>query len=204
MPRPTIERPAAQPSSKRQLDRHRSILQAARSLTAEKGEDEVQMSEVASVAGAALNTVYRYFPSKVHLYAAVLHEEMERLCTQFTPRSVSTDEEAIENIMALIISATESLLSRPLLARAVMNATVASPASGGEAVARTDKALEDTLLALLGISEPTTTDTRMTYMIMVMWSGVLVSALNGRIGHEEIAPLIRLGVEQLVQVRSNR
>lgn len=204
MPRPTIERPAAQPSSKRQWERYRNILHAARSLTTEKGEDEVQMSEVASVAGAALNTVYRYFPSKVHLYAAVLNEEMDRLCSQFAPRAVSNDEEAIENIMALMVPATEALLSRPLLAQAVMNATVASAASGGEAVAETDQTLVDTLLALLGISEPTTTDIRMTYLIMTMWSGVLVSALNGRIGHEEIAPLIRLGVEQLVQVRSNR
>jgi AcrR family transcriptional regulator len=50
-----------------QQDRHRRILDATISLASEGGFDAVQMRAVAERADVALGTLYRYFPSKIHL-----------------------------------------------------------------------------------------------------------------------------------------
>ena len=58
-----------------QQERRDRILRAAISLLEHGGEyDEIQMRDVAREAGVALGTVYRYFTSKEHLYAAALLE----------------------------------------------------------------------------------------------------------------------------------
>ena len=48
------------------------MLLAAAQLGAQQGLDEVQMAQVADRAGVALGTLYRYYPSKHHLFAALL------------------------------------------------------------------------------------------------------------------------------------
>ena len=63
-------RPASLPAHLRQ--RRERIVTAAIELLEEREYDKVQMRDVAGRAGVALGTVYRYFTSKEHLYAAVL------------------------------------------------------------------------------------------------------------------------------------
>jgi AcrR family transcriptional regulator len=55
--------------AQRNLER---VLQAAHELFAERGSD-VTMEEVARRAGVGVGTIYRRFPSKEHLWAAVSH-----------------------------------------------------------------------------------------------------------------------------------
>src|SRR5882757_6205154 len=62
-----------------QRARRRRILHAAAELATEGGFDAVQMREVAERADVALGTLYRYFPSKIHLLVSVLADEMEEL-----------------------------------------------------------------------------------------------------------------------------
>jgi AcrR family transcriptional regulator len=58
-----------------QQERRDRIVRAAISLLEHGGEyDRIQMRDVAGEAGVALGTVYRYFTSKEHLYAAALLE----------------------------------------------------------------------------------------------------------------------------------
>ena len=52
--------------------RHEAILKAARALASEGGIGAVQIAPVASRAGIAAGTVYRYFPSKTELVAALV------------------------------------------------------------------------------------------------------------------------------------
>ena len=52
--------------------RHEAILTAARALAAEGGIAAVQIAPVAERAGIAAGTVYRYFPSKTELVAALV------------------------------------------------------------------------------------------------------------------------------------
>ncbi|MFC2779145.1 TetR/AcrR family transcriptional regulator [Actinomyces oris] len=55
-----------------------AILEAAKRLVAEQGT-EVAMGEVARVAGVAVGTLYRHFPNKADLLAAVVNEYVEAL-----------------------------------------------------------------------------------------------------------------------------
>jgi AcrR family transcriptional regulator len=56
----------------RLADTRAAILKAARRIVAEGGFQEAQMAAVASAAGVATGTVYRYFPSKAELLAEML------------------------------------------------------------------------------------------------------------------------------------
>ncbi len=58
--------------------RHDAILAAARALASEGGMDAVQIAAVADRAGIAAGTVYRYFPSKMELVAALVNALSER------------------------------------------------------------------------------------------------------------------------------
>ena len=72
MPAPVDTRPDPASLPAGQQERRERIVQAAISLL-ERGEyDAIQMRDVAQEAGVALATIYRYFTSKEHLYAAAL------------------------------------------------------------------------------------------------------------------------------------
>jgi AcrR family transcriptional regulator len=58
--------------SRKLTARHTAILAAAEKLAAEGGMAAVQIAPVAERAGVATGTVYRYFPSKTHLVAALV------------------------------------------------------------------------------------------------------------------------------------
>src|SRR5690242_11536013 len=58
--------------------RHDAILAAAAALAAETGINAVQIAPVAERSGIAAGTVYRYFPSKTELVAALVADVSER------------------------------------------------------------------------------------------------------------------------------
>src|SRR5260221_9614019 len=58
--------------------RYEAIIEAARALASESGLGAVQVVPVAERAGIAAGTVYRYFPSKDDLVAAVVSATAER------------------------------------------------------------------------------------------------------------------------------
>ena len=62
----------------RLADNRNRILSAARALVSEGGWSEAQVSHVASAAGLATGTVYRYFPSKADLFVEVLSTVSQR------------------------------------------------------------------------------------------------------------------------------
>ena len=64
--------------SRRLAARHDAIIAAARAMAREGGMAAVQIAPVAARAGIAAGTVYRYFPAKSDLVAALLTELAER------------------------------------------------------------------------------------------------------------------------------
>ena len=61
-----------------QRERRKRILDATLALASKGGYDAVQMRTVAERADVALGTLYRYFPSKIHLLVSGLAREFER------------------------------------------------------------------------------------------------------------------------------
>jgi AcrR family transcriptional regulator len=62
----------------RTLDKKAQILRAARSVVMDGGFGELQMNAVAAAAGVAVGTIYRYFPSRAELCAAIVSTTSQR------------------------------------------------------------------------------------------------------------------------------
>ena len=69
---------AATPGTAAQRARYERVIVAATAVLTAGGEDALQMKELAQRAGVALDTLYRYFPSKEHVLAAIAVERYER------------------------------------------------------------------------------------------------------------------------------
>ncbi len=69
------------------LDRRRQIVRVASALLAERGVDHVRMPEVAEAAGVTRAVIYRFFPSRKALLAAVLEDFREELERRFGERT---------------------------------------------------------------------------------------------------------------------
>ena len=63
--------------SSAQRERRKRILDATIDLASQGGFDAVQMRAVADRAEVALGTLYRYFPSKIHLLVSALGRDIE-------------------------------------------------------------------------------------------------------------------------------
>lgn len=197
MPRIAEGRPAAEPSSPEQHARHQRILEAAEQLGAETDFDHVQMHEVAKRAGVAIGTLYRYFPSKVHLFVGVLVHRIERMEAAFAKRS-KLDGDPAERVFDVLVRANRAMLSRPNLARAMMNASSAAKAAMASDVARSDNAMRDITLAAAGIDDPTPADLAIMRVLLQAWGGILQSSLNGRLSMPDAESDLRLACRLLM------
>src|SRR3984885_5029234 len=65
--------------SEAQRERRKRILDATMAIASKGGYEAVQMRAVADRADVAVGTLYRYFPSKVHLLVSALGREFERI-----------------------------------------------------------------------------------------------------------------------------
>src|SRR4051794_32884024 len=97
-----------------QRARRRRILRAAADLATEGGFDAVQMREVAERADVALGTLYRYFPSKIHLLVSVLADEMDALHNRLKAASAGP-ESPEERVSAVLHRAVRALGANPSL-----------------------------------------------------------------------------------------
>ena len=77
-----------------QRERRTRILDAAIALASTGGFEQVQMRAVAEQADVALGTLYRYFPSKIHLLVSALAGSSSRPATSSTRRPIPGDTPA--------------------------------------------------------------------------------------------------------------
>ena len=183
MPRIAEVREAAEPSSPRQKARHQKILRVAADLAAQNGLDHVQMAEVAKEAGVALGTLYRYFPSKIYLFTAVMADQVEWLDRNAPVPDADRDPE--EAVHALLVNAGRRLLRRPALAAALMQSVNSAHAAQVPDAGRIDRTFRDLVLRTLRIENPSAHDVTCVSLLVHCWYGLLISALNGRTAHPD-------------------
>ncbi len=118
MPRIGEARDAAEPSSDEQRARHVRMLEAAAELATEKEFSRVQIHEVAKRAGVAIGTLYRYFPSKTHLFVAVMVEQIEQINDNLARRPPAHGGK--DAIYEVLVRSTRALLRRPALSTAMI------------------------------------------------------------------------------------
>ncbi|MEV5444987.1 TetR family transcriptional regulator [Streptomyces sp. NPDC052644] len=130
----TVEgRPVPPPLTERQEARRRRILDASVRLAGRGGFDAVQMREVAEEAEVALGTLYRYFPSKVHLLVATMRDQLDGLHGTLRKRPPHGDGPA-ERVAETLMRAFRALQREPQLADAMVRALTFADRSVSEEV----------------------------------------------------------------------
>ncbi|SED22377.1 DNA-binding transcriptional regulator, AcrR family [Rhodococcus pyridinivorans] len=197
MPRLAEVRDAAEPNSAEQHARYDRIIDAAAHLGAMKELERVRMQEVAELAGVAIGTLYRYFPSKTHLFVAVMVDQIDRMGIHLSRRSQSSTS-PVDVVYDALLQATRALVRTPLLANAMIQSAASSNAATIPDVAKIDQHFDRLLLAAAGIAEPTVRDATVVRLVVALWFGLVQSALNGRSSIPEVESDLRVACDLLL------
>ncbi|GGZ14814.1 putative transcriptional regulator, TetR family protein [Streptomyces nitrosporeus] len=152
------------------------------------------MHDVARASGVAIATLYRYFPSKTHLFAAVMHAQVLRLAAATPPPAPGT--RPVDAVTDLLTEASGQLFEQPLLAIAMMQSHNASPATGPDRSA--DEIVVDLVLRTAGVTDPTDRDRRVVRILEQAWYGLLTTVLYERSTAEAAQDGIRLACHLLL------
>lgn len=197
MPRLAESRPAAAPTTQLQRARRVRILQAATQHGMTHEFDRVQMHEVADTAGVAIGTLYRYFPSKAHLFVGVMAHQVQTLSERFE-RNPPTSGTPASRIFDTLWAANRYLLDHPTLATAMIQSVQAANADMVPEVGVIDSSIREALARVLGVSQPTAEDAAVVRLLIMMWFGILQSSLNARLSTAEAEHDLRLACTRLL------
>ena len=109
------------PTSPVQRERRTRILDATIALASRGGFEAVQMRAVAEQADVALGTLYRYFPSKIHLLVCALAREFERADAAMASNPVAGDTPA-DRVVQVLRTMTRGLQDDQHLTEALTRA----------------------------------------------------------------------------------
>ncbi|NEC66404.1 TetR family transcriptional regulator [Streptomyces sp. SID9727] len=172
-------RPASPPLTERQEARRRRILRATAELAGRGGFEAVQMREVAEAAEVALGTLYRYFPSKVHLLVATLHDRLQHLRTALRERPPAGDD-AAARIAGTLLRAFRAMGREPQLADAMMRALTFADRGANSEVDAVSRLTTAIILDALGSGHPTPGQLSAVRVIEYTWHSALITWLAGR------------------------
>jgi AcrR family transcriptional regulator len=188
-----------------QRDRRRRILDATIALASKGGFDAVQMRAVAEKADVALGTLYRYFPSKIHLLVSALGREFEQANGAFDRRIIPGDT-AHERVMYVLSRTTRSLQRDPNLTEALTRAFMFADASVANeihvvgmhvtrllmrAMAEQDTPIDDIV--------PTEEDIAIAKVIGDVWLASLVQWVTGRASAVDVSKSMDVAVKLLLR-----
>ena len=108
--------------ARRLAARHDAIIAAARQAASEGGMAAVQIAAVAARAGIAAGTVYRYFPAKIDLVAALLAQLAEREIA-----ALRTAAGQAPGPLSALSAAIMTFAARALRQRRLLFAAIAEP-----------------------------------------------------------------------------
>lgn len=139
--------------SRRLAARHAAIIAAARQAASEGGMAAVQIAPMAERAGIAAGTVYRYFPGKTDLVAAVLGEVSKEEIA-----ALRTAAARAPGALSALAAAIMTFAARALRQRRLLFAAIAEPVDVGLGAVRLTfrNALAAEFAKLIGACRPAT------------------------------------------------
>jgi AcrR family transcriptional regulator len=194
--------PSPTPATSAQAERRRRILDATIGLASEGGFDAVQMRAVADRADVALGTLYRYFPSKVHLLVSALGREFERAERAVVASSVP-GATAYDRVTSVLGGTTRTLQREPHLTEALTRAFVFADASVRDEIDRVGRLLTSMLThAMRGDDDPgrpTPEQVSVARVIGDVWLAAMVGWVTGRKSADEVTGSVDVAVALLLR-----
>jgi len=187
-----------------QRERRRRILDATLALASKGGFDAVQMRTVAEKADVAVGTLYRYFPSKVHLLVTALAREFERVEAR-VDRSQLAGATGVERLRTVLDMITIAMQRDPLLTEAMTRAFMFADASATAEVDNVASTIDRLFAgAIVGVErEPGEEDFAIARVIADVWMSNLVQWLTRRASATDVTNRMELTVRLLLKGREN-
>jgi AcrR family transcriptional regulator len=164
-------------------DRRRRILDATVELASDGGFEAVRMRTVAERSGVALGTLYRYFPSKIHLLVCVLGRELERAASYAAADPATREpDSAADRVMAVLRRTTDGLQRDPQLAEALTRAFMSADRSVSAEVHAVALLVTTMLTRAMDpdAAVPRAEQLALARVIGDVWFSALVTWVNGR------------------------
>lgn len=187
----TDPRPSPLPLTERQEARRRRILDASTRLACGGGFDAVQMREVAESSEVALGTLYRYFPSKIHLLVATMEDQLGQLHEALRKRPPAATAPS-ERVAETLLRAFRALQREPLLADAMVRALIFADRSVSAEVDTVSRLTTTIIVDAMGPgATPGPGRGSAVRVIEHTWHAALVSWLSGRATVAQVTEDIR-------------
>ncbi|MCQ4046403.1 TetR family transcriptional regulator [Streptantibioticus rubrisoli] len=176
----TEPKPASPPLTERQEARRRRILHASAQLASRGGFDAVQMREVAENSQVALGTLYRYFPSKVHLLVATMQDQLQQMHETLRKRPPAAEAPSTR-VAETLMRAFRALQREPQLADAMLRALTFADRSVSAEVDTVSRLTTAIILDAMRLPGPPTAEQlSVVRVIEHTWHSALVTWLSGR------------------------
>lgn len=192
--------PADDLGSSAQRDRRKRILDATLALASKGGYDAVQMRMVAERADVALGTLYRYFPSKIHLLVSAMARELEGVRERATRIPVPGDT-PYDRLMSLLSRITKAMQRDPQLTEAMTRAFMFADVSAAAEVDTVGRLMDRMIARALNDDEPTEEQLAISRVISDVWLANLVAWVTRRASASDVADRLGLTIALLLGVR---
>lgn len=193
----------AQPTgSAAQRDRRRRILDATFTLASEGGFDAVQMRAVAETADVALGTLYRYFPSKIHLLVSALGRQFEEAEPRMREREIPGETSA-DRVLYVLRRMARGMQGDPKLTEALTRAFMFADGTVSDEIHRVGMAMTSIVThAMRGDDDreaATDQEIAIARVLGDIWLSALVAWVTGRQSAEETAAHMETAVRLVLR-----
>ncbi|HJQ43809.1 MAG TPA: cholesterol catabolism transcriptional regulator KstR [Jatrophihabitantaceae bacterium] len=189
--------PADELGSSAQRDRRKRILDATLALASKGGYDAVQMRTVAERADVALGTLYRYFPSKIHLLVSAMARELERV-RERTARTDIPGDTPFDRLMFILSRITKGMQRDPQLTEAMTRAFMFADASAAAEVDTVGRLMDAMIARAMTDEEPNEEQLAIARVISDVWLSNLVAWVTRRASATDVANRLELTISLLL------
>jgi TetR/AcrR family transcriptional regulator, cholesterol catabolism regulator len=183
--------------SEAQRERRKRILDATLAIASKGGYEAVQMRAVAERADVAVGTLYRYFPSKVHLLVSALGREFERIDAK-TDRAALAGGTPYQRLNLMVGKLNRAMQRNPLLTEAMTRAFVFADASAAGEVDHVGKLMDSMFARAMSEGEPTDDQYHIARVISDVWLSNLLAWLTRRASATDVSKRLDLAVRLLI------
>jgi TetR/AcrR family transcriptional regulator, cholesterol catabolism regulator len=185
-------------SSAAQRERRQRILDATLALASKGGYEAVQMRAVADRAGVALGTLYRYFPSKIHLLVSGLAREFERNQEKLDRTPIPGDT-PYDRMLYVLGRLTRTMQREPMLTEAMTRAFMFADPSAAAEVNTVARLMERMFTGAMHEGEPSADEIAIARVIGDVWLSALVAWVTRRASANDVSNQLELAARLLLR-----